>query len=67
MLTVRDELGIDVLALELHELEVTEPREDFALGGLIVQTEIDAGAGCGQRPSSSRATSANASRCVLPT
>jgi DNA/RNA-binding domain of Phe-tRNA-synthetase-like protein len=31
VLTVRDELGIDVLALELHELEVTEPREDFAL------------------------------------
>lgn len=31
MLTVRCELDLDVLALELHELEVTEPREDFEL------------------------------------
>lgn len=31
MLTLRCELDIDVIALELHELEVTEPREDFAL------------------------------------
>jgi len=31
VLTVRCELDIDVIALELHELEVTEPREDFAL------------------------------------
>jgi DNA/RNA-binding domain of Phe-tRNA-synthetase-like protein len=30
-LTVRCELDIDVLALDLHELEVTEPREDFEL------------------------------------
>ncbi len=31
MLTVRCEIDIEVLALELHELEVTEPREDFEL------------------------------------
>jgi DNA/RNA-binding domain of Phe-tRNA-synthetase-like protein len=31
VLTVRCELDVDVLALELHELEVTEPREDFEL------------------------------------
>ena len=31
MLSVRDELGIELVVLELHELEVTEPREDFAL------------------------------------
>ncbi len=31
MLTIRSELDIEVLALELHELEVTEPREDFEL------------------------------------
>lgn len=31
MLKVRTEVEIDVVALELHELEVTEPREDFAL------------------------------------
>lgn len=31
MLKVRCELDVEVLALELHELEVTEPREDFEL------------------------------------
>ena len=31
MLIVRCELDIDVVALELYELEVTEPREDFEL------------------------------------
>lgn len=31
MLTVRCELDVEVIALELHELEITEPREDFAL------------------------------------
>lgn len=31
MLTVRSELDMDVIALELHELEVTEPRDDFEL------------------------------------
>lgn len=31
MLTIRCELDVEVLALELYELEVTEPREDFEL------------------------------------
>ncbi len=31
MLTVRNELDIEMATLELHELEVTEPREDFEL------------------------------------
>ena len=31
MLTIRRELDIEVIALELHELEVTEPRDDFEL------------------------------------
>jgi DNA/RNA-binding domain of Phe-tRNA-synthetase-like protein len=31
VLTVRCELDVEVIALELHELEVTEPREDFEL------------------------------------
>lgn len=31
MLTVRDELDIEPVTLELYELEVTEPREDFEL------------------------------------
>jgi len=31
VLTVRAELDIELVALELHELEVTEPREDFEL------------------------------------
>ena len=31
MLTLRSELDIEVVTLELHELEVTEPREDFEL------------------------------------
>jgi len=31
LLTVRCELDIEVLALELYELEVTEPRDDFEL------------------------------------
>ena len=31
MLTVRSELDIEVVTMELHELEVTEPREDFEL------------------------------------
>lgn len=31
MLTVRNELDIELVTFELHELEVTEPREDFAL------------------------------------
>ena len=31
MLTVRSELDIELVTLELHELEVTEPREDFEL------------------------------------
>jgi DNA/RNA-binding domain of Phe-tRNA-synthetase-like protein len=31
LLKVRDELDIDLVALELDELEVTEPREDFEL------------------------------------
>ena len=31
MLTVRNDLDIELVALELHELEVTEPREDFEL------------------------------------
>jgi DNA/RNA-binding domain of Phe-tRNA-synthetase-like protein len=31
VLIVRCELGIEVVALELYELEVTEPREDFEL------------------------------------
>jgi DNA/RNA-binding domain of Phe-tRNA-synthetase-like protein len=31
LLTVRSELAIEVVTLELHELEVTEPREDFEL------------------------------------
>jgi DNA/RNA-binding domain of Phe-tRNA-synthetase-like protein len=31
VLKVRSELDLEVDALELHELEVTEPREDFAL------------------------------------
>lgn len=31
MLRVRSELDIEVVALELHELEVTEPRDDFEL------------------------------------
>ena len=31
MLTIRSELDIEVIALELHELEVTEPRDDFEL------------------------------------
>ena len=31
MLTVRSELEIEVVTLELHELEVTEPRDDFEL------------------------------------
>lgn len=31
MLTVRSELDIELVSLELHELEVTEPRDDFEL------------------------------------
>lgn len=31
MLAVRNELDIEVITLELYELEVTEPREDFEL------------------------------------
>lgn len=31
MLTVRSELDIELVALDLYELEVTEPREDFEL------------------------------------
>lgn len=31
MLKVRTELDVEIAALELHELEVTEPREDFEL------------------------------------
>ena len=31
MLTLRSELDIEVLCLELYELEVTEPRDDFEL------------------------------------
>lgn len=31
MLTVRNELDIELIVLELHELEVTEPRDDFEL------------------------------------
>src|SRR5258708_9634594 len=31
VLTVRSELDLEVVTLELHELEVTEPREDFEL------------------------------------
>ena len=31
LLTIRRELDIEVVALELHELEVTEPRDDFEL------------------------------------
>lgn len=31
MLKIRDELGIEPVTLELYELEVTEPREDFEL------------------------------------
>lgn len=31
MLTVRSELDIELVTLELHELEVSEPRDDFAL------------------------------------
>jgi DNA/RNA-binding domain of Phe-tRNA-synthetase-like protein len=31
VLTIRSELDVDVLALELYELEVTEPRDDFEL------------------------------------
>jgi DNA/RNA-binding domain of Phe-tRNA-synthetase-like protein len=31
VLTIRCELDVDVLALELYELEVTEPRDDFEL------------------------------------
>ena len=31
LLTVRTELDIDLVSLELHELEITEPRDDFEL------------------------------------
>jgi DNA/RNA-binding domain of Phe-tRNA-synthetase-like protein len=31
VLTVRNELDIELIVLELHELEVTEPRDDFEL------------------------------------
>lgn len=31
MLSVRSELDIELVTLELHELEVTEPRDDFEL------------------------------------
>jgi len=31
LLTIRSELDIEVVTLELHELEVTEPRDDFEL------------------------------------
>jgi DNA/RNA-binding domain of Phe-tRNA-synthetase-like protein len=31
VLTVRSELGIELVTMELHELEVTEPRDDFEL------------------------------------
>src|SRR5947209_20565388 len=31
LLTIRRELDMEVVALELHELEVTEPRDDFEL------------------------------------
>jgi DNA/RNA-binding domain of Phe-tRNA-synthetase-like protein len=31
VLTVRNELDVEVITLELYELEVTEPREDFEL------------------------------------
>jgi DNA/RNA-binding domain of Phe-tRNA-synthetase-like protein len=31
LLTVRSELDIELVSLELHELEVTEPRDDFEL------------------------------------
>jgi DNA/RNA-binding domain of Phe-tRNA-synthetase-like protein len=31
LLAVRNELDIELVSLELHELEVTEPREDFEL------------------------------------
>lgn len=31
MLKVRSEIDVEFVALELHELEVTEPREDFEL------------------------------------
>jgi DNA/RNA-binding domain of Phe-tRNA-synthetase-like protein len=31
VLTVRNELGIELVTLELYELEVTEPRDDFEL------------------------------------
>ena len=31
MLTVRTDLDVELITLELHELEVTEPRDDFEL------------------------------------
>jgi DNA/RNA-binding domain of Phe-tRNA-synthetase-like protein len=31
LLTVRNELDLELVTFELHELEVTEPRDDFAL------------------------------------
>jgi len=31
VLTLRSELDVEVIALELHELEVSEPRDDFEL------------------------------------
>ena len=31
MLTLLNEIGVEVIALELYELEVTEPRDDFEL------------------------------------
>jgi DNA/RNA-binding domain of Phe-tRNA-synthetase-like protein len=43
VIDVQDQLGIDVTALELHELEVTAPRPDF--DEEVVRTEAAARAG----------------------
>ena len=46
MLKVRNELDIEIVALELYELEVTEPREDFELEvARAVQTARSGAAG----------------------
>src|SRR5438128_5962343 len=65
VLTVRCELYIDVLALELYELEVTEPRDDFELEVVFFfkqKTAYEIGLGIPAEPlfrSSRNATSLN--------
>jgi DNA/RNA-binding domain of Phe-tRNA-synthetase-like protein len=46
VLAIRNELDIELVTLELHELEVTEPRDDFALE-VARATQVARSAGTG--------------------